>query len=102
MASADVSGAGARAGSAVSSPFTHEQTKAPDRGRLSAGAAVAPGWPPRRREQFYRQILTTAPNHADSLHMLGVLALQTARHAEALFYLDQAIARQPTSGRSTT
>jgi predicted Zn-dependent protease len=47
-------------------------------------------------EQFYRQILTTAPNHSDSLHMLGVLALQTARHAEALYYLEQAIARQPT------
>ena len=47
-------------------------------------------------EQFYRQILATAPHHADSLHMLGVLALQTGRHAEALFYLDQAIARQPT------
>ena len=47
-------------------------------------------------EQCYRQILTTAPNHSDSLHMLGVLALQTGRHAEALYYLEQAIARQPT------
>ena len=28
--------------------------------------------------------------------MLGVLALQTGRHAEALYYLEQAIARQPT------
>ena len=41
--------------------------------------------------------LTTALNHSDSLHMLGVLALQqTRRHAEALYYLDQAITRQPT------
>lgn len=46
-------------------------------------------------EQFYRQILAAVPNHADSLHMLGVLALQSGRPAEALPYLEQAIARQP-------
>ncbi len=40
-------------------------------------------------EQFYRQILAAVPNHADSLHMLGVLALQSGRPAEALPYLEQ-------------
>jgi Flp pilus assembly protein TadD len=40
----------------------------------------------REAEQGYRKILSIAPDHADSLHLLGVIARQTghAREAEAL------------------
>ena len=31
-------------------------------------------------EQIYRQILAVQPNHADSLHYLGVIAHQAGRH----------------------
>ena len=48
-------------------------------------------------EQGYRQILAAAPTHADSLHMLGVLALQTGHPAAALAHIEQAIARSPRS-----
>ena len=48
-------------------------------------------------EQAYRQILAAAPTHADSLHMLGVLALQIGQPQGALGCLDQAIALQPTT-----
>lgn len=48
-------------------------------------------------EQVYWQVLATAPNHADSLHMLGVLALQSRQPQAALASIDQAIAVQPTA-----
>ncbi|MDR3539330.1 MAG: tetratricopeptide repeat-containing glycosyltransferase family protein [Acetobacteraceae bacterium] len=44
-------------------------------------------------EQGYRQILAAAPLHADTLHMLGVLALQTGHPAPALTYIERAIAQ---------
>jgi Flp pilus assembly protein TadD len=34
-------------------------------------------------EALYRQILATAPNHADALHMLGVLSAQTGKQEAA-------------------
>jgi tetratricopeptide (TPR) repeat protein len=37
-------------------------------------------------EQLYRQVLSTAPNHADSLHSLGVIGLQTG-HLDSAFEL---------------
>ncbi len=46
-------------------------------------------------EQVYRQILATEPRHADSLHMLGVLALQAGHAAAALELFDGAIAMRP-------
>ncbi len=46
-------------------------------------------------EQTYRQILATEPKHADSLHMLGVLALQAGHAAAALDLFDRAIAMKP-------
>ncbi len=45
--------------------------------------------------QVYQQILAVAPDHADSLHMLGVLALQRGQPAAALDWLDRAIGLKP-------
>ena len=47
-------------------------------------------------EQIYRQILATTPNHADSLHLLGVVALQSGHPQPALTHIDRAIALRPT------
>ena len=44
-------------------------------------------------EQHYRAALSLDPNHADSLHCLGLIALQTGRHALAIDMIGQAIAR---------
>ncbi len=46
-------------------------------------------------ERMYREILAAVPAHADSLHMLGVLALQAGQPQGALALLDQAIAANP-------
>ena len=43
-------------------------------------------------EQVYRQILGAAPGHADSLHMLGVIASQCGQPRAAVACIDQAIA----------
>ena len=48
-------------------------------------------------EQVYRQILAAAPTHADSLHMLGVLALDTRHPQLALEHIERAIALRPTA-----
>ena len=42
-------------------------------------------------EKVYREILKSAPDHFDSLHMLGVACGQTNKLQEALHYLDLAI-----------
>lgn len=47
-------------------------------------------------EQGYRQILAAAPLHADTLQMLGVLALQTGHPAPALSYIERAIGQKPS------
>jgi tetratricopeptide (TPR) repeat protein len=47
-------------------------------------------------EQLYRTILAAHPDHAPTLHLLGVLAFQDRRGDEALALLQQAIARDPT------
>ncbi len=46
-------------------------------------------------EQVYRQILAAAPSHADSPHMLGMLALQANQPGIALQWIDRAIAVRP-------
>lgn len=46
-------------------------------------------------ERAYRQILEAAPQHADALHMLGVVAHQTRRNAEAVDLIQRAIDRNP-------
>jgi Flp pilus assembly protein TadD len=46
-------------------------------------------------EQVYRQVLAAAPTHAETLHMLGVLALQSGQAGAALASIDRAIALRP-------
>jgi tetratricopeptide (TPR) repeat protein len=43
-------------------------------------------------EALYRSVLAAHPRHADSLHLLGVLAHQAGRHAAAVALIDAAIA----------
>ena len=45
--------------------------------------------------QIYREVLVVDPRHADSSHMLGVVALQTGRPDAALDLFDGAIAVKP-------
>src|SRR5262245_63700181 len=42
-------------------------------------------------EQIYRQILSYEPNHADAIHLLGLVAHQTGKHEIALDYIRRAI-----------
>lgn len=46
-------------------------------------------------EARYRQILAEEPHHADSLHLLGVLAGQTGRGDAAVGFIREAIALRP-------
>jgi protein O-GlcNAc transferase len=46
-------------------------------------------------ELVYRQILAAAPQQADALHLLGVIAHQTGQHALAVERIRQAIAVRP-------
>jgi tetratricopeptide (TPR) repeat protein len=46
-------------------------------------------------EPLYRRVLDDAPRHADALHLLGVLAAQQGRHAEAIALIAAAIAEVP-------
>ena len=45
-------------------------------------------------EQIYRQILAAEPDQADALHLLGVIAHQSGRHAIAVDYIRRAIGRE--------
>lgn len=47
-------------------------------------------------EKYYRQILQTNPNHADTLHWLGMLAFQVGKYEIAINYINQAIAINST------
>jgi predicted O-linked N-acetylglucosamine transferase (SPINDLY family) len=49
----------------------------------------------REAEAIYRQILQVAPQHADALHLLGVLAHRAGHHQEAVRYIGQAITHDP-------
>ncbi len=46
-------------------------------------------------EAIYRQVLSAQPNHADTLHLLGVLASQSGRYEEACELMTRAIALSP-------
>jgi tetratricopeptide (TPR) repeat protein len=48
-------------------------------------------------EQVYRQVLAAAPGHADSLHMLGVIASQCGQPEAAVACIDRAIALNPSA-----
>ncbi len=65
-----------------------DQTLAEAVGHHQAGRRV-------RAEALYRRILKANPNHADALHLMGVLAFQDARHAEAESLIRQAIRQAP-------
>src|SRR5208337_1362163 len=45
-------------------------------------------------EQIYRQILAIEPNHADAIHLLGVIAGQVGKHEVAVEYIGRAIGLQ--------
>jgi protein O-GlcNAc transferase len=51
----------------------------------------------RETEALCRQILDVEPQHADALHLLGVLAHQAGRNADAVALLRGAIASKPLS-----
>ena len=53
-------------------------------------------------EALYRQILAHQPNHADGLHLLGVIAAQNGRHDAAVDLFRKAIAITPDSRNITT
>lgn len=53
-------------------------------------------------EALYRQVLTIEPRHADSLHLLGIIARQFGQAARALEYIDQAIKIQPRAAAYRT
>jgi FkbM family methyltransferase len=44
--------------------------------------------------KLYEEILATTPDHADALHLLGVIASQSGRHQEALELIDRALIQQ--------
>lgn len=46
-------------------------------------------------EPIYRRILQQEPRHAEALHLLGLLALQTSRIDEALALLERSVAAGP-------
>jgi predicted O-linked N-acetylglucosamine transferase (SPINDLY family) len=48
-------------------------------------------------ERIYRQILAHSPRHADTLHMLGLLAHQIGQHHVALELIQQSIQIDPAS-----
>jgi Flp pilus assembly protein TadD len=49
-----------------------------------------------RAEAIYRQVLNDSPNHAITLHLLGILSGQTGRSNDAIKLIRQAIAIAPT------
>ena len=52
----------------------------------------------REAELLYRQILAEHPDHAESLHLLGVLAHQVGRSTDAVALIKRAIAISPNAG----
>jgi len=57
--------------------LTVEQTMQIARGHHQAGRLA-------QAETLYRQILEEQPNHADALHLLGVIACQAGRYELAV------------------
>jgi protein O-GlcNAc transferase len=49
----------------------------------------------RQAEQLYQQILQAAPGHADSHHLLGVLAYQSGRYDQAVILIRHALTLNP-------
>jgi tetratricopeptide (TPR) repeat protein len=53
-------------------------------------------WP--EAEQTYREILRIDPEHSDSQHLLGVIALQRGKPVEALEFIGKALRQRPLEG----
>lgn len=62
---------------------------------LSDGLRAHRGGALKRAEDLYRQALQIDPNHADALHLLGVVLLQRGQAAEAIAPLTAAIDQAP-------
>jgi Tfp pilus assembly protein PilF len=63
---------------------------------LARGLALHRAGDLRAAEQIYRQVLAVQPAHADALHRLGALGLQTGHAVEAVRLLEQAVAIDPS------
>src|SRR5205823_11808644 len=48
-----------------------------------------------RAEALYRKVLQKAPDHADALHLLGVIAHERGRHQRAIHLIRRALAIVP-------
>jgi tetratricopeptide (TPR) repeat protein len=46
-------------------------------------------------ENIYQQVLAAQPGHFDSLHLVGVIAMQRGNHARAVLQIDVALERDP-------
>src|SRR5262249_21137210 len=62
-------------------------------GLFSAGLAHHQGGRLAEAETLYRETLALQPDHADALHLLGVIASQVGRHDIAVDLIGRAIAR---------
>jgi Flp pilus assembly protein TadD len=51
-----------------------------------------------RAEHVFRQIMQVDPHHADSLHMLGVIAHQVGQNDAAIGYIREALRLNPANG----
>jgi protein O-GlcNAc transferase len=58
---------------------------------LRAGLAHHQAGRLNRAEALYRKVLSADPNHADALHLLGVVAFQCGNIAAALQLIEQAL-----------
>ncbi|HUD88067.1 MAG TPA: tetratricopeptide repeat protein [Xanthobacteraceae bacterium] len=68
-------------------------------GLFAAGLAHHQAGRLAQAETLYRETLALEPDHADALHLLGVLASQIGRHDVAVELIDRAIARDRSSPR---
>lgn len=82
---------------AVSSEPTMSKRKHAIEAHFQQGARLHRAGRLAEAEQVYRQVLAATPTHADTLHMLGVLALQSGQAGTALANIDRAIALRPAT-----
>jgi tetratricopeptide (TPR) repeat protein len=66
---------------------------------FASGLAHHQGGRLSQAETLYRETLALQPDHADALHLLGVLAFQVGRHDVAIDLIDRAIAHDGTNPR---
>ena len=49
-------------------------------------------------EALYNQIIKLEPNHADALHLLGVIAHQRGEHIGAIEFIKKALSQKEDAG----